>query len=157
MGLVSLSSEIQVGINTPPKSAGIEERVEGQIRPILYPSNCGSTHNATVRRSHPGHSRIREMTEWWDNEERRWLRRHAMVAPFGTVLVKATLSFFSFRTVGYPLRPGFPSICGGLGRRVIRRGRRAGGARSKSDVLGPGRETQRAGIVALGGSGRWPA
>ena len=33
------------------------------------------------------------MAEWWDSEERRWLRRHAIAAPFSIVIVTLLLSY----------------------------------------------------------------
>ena len=35
------------------------------------------------------------MVEWWDSEERKWLRRHAMAAPFGIFLVTIILNYIS--------------------------------------------------------------
>ena len=33
------------------------------------------------------------MAEWWDSKERRWLRRHAIAAPFGILLVTMLLGY----------------------------------------------------------------
>ena len=35
------------------------------------------------------------MPEWWDSEERRWLRRHAMAAPFGIFIATIVLGYVS--------------------------------------------------------------
>lgn len=35
------------------------------------------------------------MTEWWDGEERRWLRRHVVAAPFGILIATITVSYVS--------------------------------------------------------------
>ena len=35
------------------------------------------------------------MTEWWDSEERRWLRRHVVAAPFGISIATITVSYVS--------------------------------------------------------------
>ncbi len=35
------------------------------------------------------------MPEWWDSEERRWLRRHAMAAPFGILIATIVLGYVS--------------------------------------------------------------
>lgn len=35
------------------------------------------------------------MNEWWEGDERRWLRRHAMAAPFGIFAVTIVLTYVS--------------------------------------------------------------
>lgn len=35
------------------------------------------------------------MAQWWDSEERRWLRRHAIAAPFGIFIATIVLGYVS--------------------------------------------------------------
>ncbi len=36
---------------------------------------------------------IRVMAEWWESGDRRWLRRHAIAAPFGIIVIIALLTY----------------------------------------------------------------
>ena len=41
------------------------------------------------------HDKLRAMSEWWDSDERRWLRRHAIAAPFGILIATIILGYIS--------------------------------------------------------------